>query len=265
MDATMPEDGSWRTTTKRTPRARESLLERVTMILDSFTGPNLHLSLDDLATRSGLPRSTTHRIVVEMIELGWLTRRGRNYRLGSRALGAVGPDAAHARIRIGANDILQDLHLRTGMVVHLGVLDDGQEYFLDKVGGPFGRLLRSRVGARYPAYRGAGGRSLLALLAPEEVDQVVVPQLHSSGSRAWTRSTLHAELARIRVRGGVAFESTEASVGDQSGRIGSLGCAVRTGDGVAVSLCLAGDGDAVQLDRLVPLVRDAATRLARAV
>ncbi|NKS52696.1 helix-turn-helix domain-containing protein [Rhodococcus hoagii] len=54
------------------------------------------LSLDQIARRSGLPRSSTHRIIVEMIELDWLTRWGRNFRLGPRALGAVGPQATHA-------------------------------------------------------------------------------------------------------------------------------------------------------------------------
>ncbi|NKW20823.1 helix-turn-helix domain-containing protein [Rhodococcus hoagii] len=86
-----------------TRSGRDSLLARMTRILDVFDDPNADLSLDQIARRSGLPRSSTHRIIVEMIELDWLTRWGRNFRLGPRALGAVGPQATHARIRVGAS------------------------------------------------------------------------------------------------------------------------------------------------------------------
>ncbi|NKS04724.1 helix-turn-helix domain-containing protein [Rhodococcus hoagii] len=65
-----------------TRSGRDSLLARMTRILDVFDDPNADLSLDQIARRSGLPRSSTHRIIVEMIELDWLTRWGRNFRLG---------------------------------------------------------------------------------------------------------------------------------------------------------------------------------------
>ncbi|MCL2535281.1 MAG: helix-turn-helix domain-containing protein [Nocardiaceae bacterium] len=242
--------------------ARESLLARMTAIVDAFTDPNSDLNLDQISHRAGLPRSTTHRIVVDLIDLGWLERSGRDYRLGWRALGAVGPQAVHARVRVGAHDILQELFLRTGMVIHLGVLDGGHEYFLDKIGGPFSRTLRSRVGARFAAHRGAGGRSMLALLRPEEVDDLIGTALEVPQPEAtWTVPSLHAELARIRERKGIAFESLTTP----SGSVGSVGCAVRSRDGVAVSLCLAGDGRTVRPDSVVPLVREAAHALARAV
>ncbi|WP_430335202.1 IclR family transcriptional regulator [Rhodococcus sp. ACT016] len=242
--------------------ARESLLARMTAIVDAFTDPNSDLNLDQISHRAELPRSTTHRIVVDLIDLGWLERSGRDYRLGWRALGAVGPQAVHARIRVGAHDILQELFLRTGMVIHLGVLDGGHEYFLDKIGGLFSRRLASRVGARLAAHRGAGGRSMLALLRPEEVDDLVAPALAVPQPNAtWTVPSLHAELARIRERRGIAFES----VTTPSGSIGSVGCAIRSRDGVAISLCLAGDAGVVRPDKVVPLVREAAHALERAV
>lgn len=249
-----------------TRSGRESLLARMTRIIDAFDDPNADLSLDRIARRAGLPRSSTHRIIVEMIELDWLTRWGRNFRLGPRAVGAIGPQAAHARIRVGAGGILQELFLRTGMVIHLGVLDGGQEYFLDKIGGPYAQVLRSRVGGRFPAHRGAGGRSMLALLSPEEVDDVVGPVLARPGADPrWTMPTLHAELARIRDRKGIAFETVATGVGAERQTIGSVGCAVRSRDGAAVSLSVAGDAGSLRPATLVPVLRAAAAALAKAV
>lgn len=241
---------------------RESLLARMTAIVDAFVDPNGELNLDQISHRAELPRSTTHRIVVDLIDLGWLERSGRNFRLGWRALGAVGPQLLHARIRVGAHDILQELFLRTGMVVHLGVLDGGHEYFLDKIGGPFARRIGSRVGARLQAHRGAGGRSMLSLLHPEEVDAVMTPMLGESRPQSgWSVPSLHTELGRIRERRGIAFESATTA----TGAIDSIGCAVRSRDGVAVSLCLAGDAGTVRPHTVVPIVREAATALARAI
>ncbi|MFC4605090.1 IclR family transcriptional regulator [Rhodococcus kronopolitis] len=251
-----------------TPRrpARESMLERMTFIIDAFDDPNEELTLEAVTVRAGLPRSTTHRIIAELVDLGWLARSGRGYALGTRALGALGPEAAHARIRIAASDIVQELYLRTGMVVHLGVLDGAHEYFLDKVGGPFSRALRSRVGSRLAAYRGTGGRSMLALLTPERVDQLVGDELARAGGHGeWTLHRLHGELNRIRGAHGVAFEPGENYSGIGAGGIGSLAAAVRTSDGTVVSLCVAGEARKVQLGRVAPLVRDAGIQLSRAL
>jgi len=152
------------------------------------------------------------------------------------------------------------------MVIHLGVLDGGQEYFPEKTGGPFARRLRSRVGPRLPADRGAGGRSMLALLPPEEVDDMMGPVLSGQGAGArWTMPALHAELARIRARKGVAFETVATGDGTEMLIVGSVGCAVRSKDGAAVSLSVAGDANSIHPDRLAPLVREAAAALARTV
>lgn len=246
--------------------ARESMLERMTFIIDAFDDPNEVLMLEDVTVRAGLPRSTTHRIVTELVDLGWLARTGRGYALGTRAVGALGPQASHARIRIAASDIVQELYLRTGMVIHLGVLDGSQEYFLDKVGGPFARALRSRVGSRLAAYRGTGGRSMLALLTPERVDQLVGDELARDGARGeWTLPRLHAELNRIRGAQGVAYELTENVSGIGAGGIGSLAAAIRTSDGTVASLCVAGEAHKVRLERVAPLVREASIRLAMAL
>lgn len=244
-------------------RLRETMIERMTHVIDAFESPNEMLNLEQVQHRTGLPRSTTHRIIVEMIKWGWLERRGRLYLLGPRALGAVGPIAAHSRIRVAAGDILQDLYLQTGLVIHLGVLDGGQEHFLDKIGGPFARNLRSRVGGRTQAHRGAGGRAMLALLPPEEVETITAASFVNRDPReVWEIDSLHRELARIRQARGIAFEPTETASGIEAGGIGSVGCAFRAGDGTPVSLCAAGHSKQVNLARVAPLVKRATEQLA---
>lgn len=243
---------------------RESMLARVTSLVDAFGTPRERLGLEELSRRTGIPRSTTHRILVEMVELDWLVRSEREYRLGPRALGTIGPDATYSHARMAAADIIHELYLRTGMVIHLGVLQGGHEYFLDKIGGTFARSLRSRVGMRVPAHRGAGGRSMLALLKPEEVDPLIGKNLTRTGNSRGL-DALHTDLARIRTAHGIAYDAPTriASVG--SDPVASLGCAIRVPDGTVLSLCLAGEAEKVRLDRVAPLARKAVDDLAAAI
>ncbi|MER7683345.1 IclR family transcriptional regulator C-terminal domain-containing protein [Streptomyces sp. NPDC096934] len=56
------------------------------------------------------------------------------------------------------------------MVVHLTVLDGPDVVDLDKVGGRFAAAIPSRVGGHAPAHCTAGGKAILAWIAPERVD-----------------------------------------------------------------------------------------------
>jgi IclR family transcriptional regulator, KDG regulon repressor len=59
-------------------------LERAASLLLRFTAAEPELTIGDLARRSNLPRSTVHRLVVNLVRLGFLTRdaRSERYRLG---------------------------------------------------------------------------------------------------------------------------------------------------------------------------------------
>src|SRR5699024_5813688 len=59
-----------------------SMVERMTLILDSFDGRRDRLTLEDVARRTELPRSTTHRIVDQLVRLRWLPRTAAGYALG---------------------------------------------------------------------------------------------------------------------------------------------------------------------------------------
>ncbi|MFD0853208.1 helix-turn-helix domain-containing protein, partial [Actinomadura adrarensis] len=62
-----------------------SMIERVVRVLDTFDGAT-RLSLAQVVQRSGLPRSSTHRILDQLVAVRWLSREGNDYRLGIRML-----------------------------------------------------------------------------------------------------------------------------------------------------------------------------------
>ncbi|MEW1736825.1 helix-turn-helix domain-containing protein [Nocardia beijingensis] len=107
----------------------------MTLILEAFDGATPTLTLVELSERTGLPRSTVHRILDQLVRLRWLAHAPGGYRLGLRTLELGGLAADHNEIRDAVSPLLHDVCQQTGMVGHLGVLDGREVLYLDKIGG----------------------------------------------------------------------------------------------------------------------------------
>ncbi|MBN3512501.1 IclR family transcriptional regulator [Mycolicibacterium septicum] len=217
--------------TKAVEKAGETpsaVIDRVSLVLDVFDGPG-RLTLAEIVRRTGLPRSSAHRILERLVQLRWLRRDGRDYELGMRLV-ELGSLALHQdRIHRAAIPLLRDLHRATGLVVHLAVLDGSDVVYLEKIGGQMVAAIPTRIGGRQPAHCTAVGKAILADNPPAEVDL-------TSGRTRFSISSerqFAAELAKVRAHG-VAFEREESLVGFGcvAAPIGPVGAAV-----AAVSVC----------------------------
>lgn len=235
-----------------------SMIDRVVRVLDAFDGP-AHLSLSQIVRRTGLPRSSVHRILERLVAVRWLTREGNDYQLGIRMLELGSLVLQQNRLRDAAIPFMHQLAASSRNVVHLAVLDGTEIVYLEKIGGPPGATLPSRMGGRAPAYCTGVGKALLAYADDEVVQQVV-----EGGLRARTRFTitdrgrLLRELQQVRERG-VAFDREEAVRG-----VGCVAAAVR-GPGAAVAaLSVCGPIRQLNFTQLTPAVQQAALRVWRA-
>lgn len=245
--------------TRSTPRRDlpPSMVERMTLILDAFDGASARLTLEDVSRRTHLPRSTAHRILEQLVRLEWLDHTSHGYVLGRRALGLASAGNDHTEVRAAAAPYLHELLLRTGAVVHLGVLEGDEVAYLDKVGGRFAVKVPSRVGGRMPAHCTALGKAMLAWLEPEHVDELVGHSLAPrTGSTIADLEGLHGELNRIRARGGLAFERGECYAD-----IACVAAAIRGPEGPVAALSAVGGAD-MPLERVAPLVVNAARAIA---
>ncbi|MGW2342633.1 IclR family transcriptional regulator [Streptomyces sp. NPDC001661] len=243
------------------PAAPISMIERMTVILDAFDPHTPSLSLLDLTDRTGLPRSTLHRILDQMIRLRWLTHSTGDYRLGMRPLELGGRAAGHSEIRDVVTPLLHEMCRRTGLAGHLAVLDGREVVFLDKAGGRPAARLPTRLGARLPAHTTAVGKAILATLEPGLVDSAYRGRLPQSTARSLrTAADLRHELARIRGREGLAVDHEETLSGIRCIAAPLRGCGQAT---AALSLC--GDRQAVDFKELAPLVHDVAGEARRAL
>ncbi|OBK19309.1 IclR family transcriptional regulator [Mycobacterium asiaticum] len=233
-----------------------AVIDRISLVLDAFEGPG-RLTLAQIVRRTGLPRSSAHRMLERLVQLRWLRRNGRDYELGMRLV-ELGSLAVHQdRLVRAAKPLLGDLHRATGLVIHLAVLDGSDVVYLDKIGDRLVAPIPTRVGGREPAHCAAVGKAMLAYRDDREpIDLTTRKTKYSIASAA----QLRAELARIRDHG-FAFDREESLLG--------FGCVAAPiggpGDAVAaVSVC--GPMSRMMFDqRLVAPVRMTAMNIWRNV
>jgi DNA-binding IclR family transcriptional regulator len=211
------------------PATPTAVIDRISLVLDAFDGPG-RLTLAQIVRRTGLPRSSAHRMLERLVQLRWLRRSGRDYELGMRLV-ELGSLAVHQdRLVRAATPLLGELHRATGLVVHLAVLDGSDVVYLEKIGDRMISAIPTRVGGRQPAHCTAVGK---ALLAYGDEDIAVDLQARKTKYSISSSSQLAVELARVRAHG-IAFEREESLLGFGcvAAPIGSPGEAV-----AAVSVC----------------------------
>lgn len=237
-----------------------AVLDRVSLVLDAFDGPG-RLTLAQIVRRTGLPRSSAHRMLDRLVQLRWLRRQGRDYELGMRLV-ELGSLAVHQdRLHRAALPLLHELHRVTGHAVHLAILDGTDVVYLEKIGGRLSAAIPTRVGGRQPAHCTAVGKAMLAYADAAQLAAVdTVLATRKTKYSLSTATQLRTELDRVRAHG-IAYEREESLPGFAcvAAPIGNIGEAV-----AAVSVC--GPATAMGRDnRLAAPVRMTALGIWRSV
>src|SRR5579863_9502722 len=153
--------------------APESGLDRAAAILGAFDAAHRELTLAALVSRCGLPRSTTHRTAMRMIQLGWLEKPAGRYRIGNRLFEIASLAPIRLELREAALPFLQDLHQATKITVQLGVLDGTQVLGVERITGHRAMRMLSQTGGMITADCSALGRAILACSEPAVIDAVI--------------------------------------------------------------------------------------------
>ncbi|MEV0184737.1 IclR family transcriptional regulator [Streptomyces sp. NPDC050625] len=188
------------------------LLEKAARILSAFEGRRSTLTLTDVVRHTGLSQTTVHRVMDQLVQIGWLGKDGRRYYLGLGLLELGAFASHHNRLRRAALPHLIALHQATGQWAHLSVLDHGEVLYLEQIGDPRHSTMPYQVGARLPAHCTAAGKALLAF-GDTAVVQDLAGDLAPRTRRTLTSGdSLHSELAAVRAEG-VAYDRQECFSG----------------------------------------------------
>jgi len=179
---------------------RRSSVERVHRLLSAFDYENTRLSLSDLSRRTGLPLSTTHRIVTELVEVGMLDRDASDQLsigVGVWKLGLLSP-TTHGIQRV-ALPFMQDLYATTGLAIHLAVRSGSDSTIVENLRPRSAARERPHVGQRDPLHVTAVGLSILAA-SEAEFQEEYLATLRNRVDPATADST-RQQLARTRAAG----------------------------------------------------------------
>ena len=190
-----------------------SVSSRLLALLGAFDEGARQLSLSELSRRSGLPLSTTHRLVAELVGWGALRRAddGR-YVLGRRMweLGLLAP--IQVEVREIASPFLSDVFAATQATVHLAVREGTKALYVERLSGHRSVPVVSSVGSRLPLHATGVGKVLLAH-APDRVQREVLADLtRETPYTIVAPGTLQQQLAQVRERG-YARTDEEMSLG----------------------------------------------------
>jgi DNA-binding IclR family transcriptional regulator len=235
-----------------------SVASRALALLGAFDGEHRRLTLSELAERAGLPLSTAHRLVGELVAWGALTRTsGGDYVVGRRVwdLGLLAP--AQTGLRELASPYLHDLYGATLATVNLAVRDGTEALYLDRLRGNASVPIVNTVGSRLPLHATGVGKVLLAH-APVDVQQQVMESLTRVTPHTITQpGLLRRQLARV-LRDDYATTVEEMSLGSCS-----VAVPIRNGIRVVAALGLVVPSLRTERPRMVSALQVAARSIGR--
>jgi DNA-binding IclR family transcriptional regulator len=169
-------------------------VERAMQILSAFDGEHAERRVSEIAQATGLHKATTHRIMMTLLNGGFLERAhdGERFRLGIRVV-ELGLRALRGLdLRRAAFPYMQQLVERFNEACTLGVFDRGQVLLLEIVHSRYALTIGDKVGRQMPAHCTASGKVWLAFLPPEVVEPILNAPL-----AAYTEKTITSP-ARLR-------------------------------------------------------------------
>jgi IclR family transcriptional regulator, acetate operon repressor len=232
---------------------------RLAALLTAFGPGDDSLGVSELSRRTGLPKSSAHRLIRHLLAQGLLERDGGAVRLGLK-LFEIGQLATRQRGLVdAARPYLADLREATRNTVHLAVLEGTEVVYLDIVRGPDAPDLPSRIGGRFPAHATAVGKAILAFSPESVVEQVIDGGLRRLGPRTITApGMLRKNLAKVRSEG-LAHEREESGIG-----VICVASPLLDHEGTPrAAISLSGWSNRVRADRVAPAVRTTALTLSR--
>ncbi|MBI3042716.1 MAG: IclR family transcriptional regulator [Betaproteobacteria bacterium] len=233
-------------------------VERTLAIFECFSNERPSLTLQEIANRIRLAKSTTFRLVQSLDEAGYLVRLdNQEYCLSFRITRLAGLVRSTLDIRQLARTVLAELARRSRETVTLNMVSDRHRVCIDVIDTPSPLMSVTKPGERVRLIDGATAKTLMAFLPKKELQKAVAYAVRVTGKK---RADFVKELARIR-DAGYAVTHGERVLG-----LTAITAAVadREGD---VRYCVTVTGPTVRLQprvqELVRLVTAAASDISR--
>jgi len=173
------------------------------------------LSVAEAAKHLDLNRSTCHRFLVSLRELGYVLQNTHShYRLSFRIFELGNKVANRLQVRQVAHPYLKELSNLFNETINLGYWDNNEIIHLDKIDSSETLRIDPGIGSRVFAYCTGLGKAILAFLPDEDLNNFLksVPLKAMTPNTITNKGNLLKELKKIHKRG-FAADCEELCIG----------------------------------------------------
>ncbi|MFC4000635.1 IclR family transcriptional regulator [Prauserella oleivorans] len=143
-------------------------LQRAFELLERLADTGGEASLSELATSSGLPMPTIHRLIRTLVSLGYVRQNAnRRYALGARLI-RLGENAS-LQFGTWARPLLAELVDEVGETANLAVLERDEVVYVAQVPSKHSMRMFTEVGRRLLPHGTGVGKAILAHLPADDV------------------------------------------------------------------------------------------------
>lgn len=171
---------------------------RALAIFDAYDNEHLSLSLQEIAERIKMPKTTAFRLVNTLEGAGFLVRMdNQQYCLSLKLARLGGLVRSTLSIREIARPVMLQVNEQTTETIQLNAIVNNDRMVLEVVDTPAPLMSMARPGQHTKLYLGAASRIMMAYMAPEELERV----LKANAESDFDRAAFDRDLARYRRQG----------------------------------------------------------------
>jgi IclR family transcriptional regulator, KDG regulon repressor len=147
------------------------VLDRACDILELISLERDGLGVTEIANKTGLHKSTVHRILASLAERGFVENNQNKgvYKIGLKLIEISSVYLNSIELKTEARPYLWELMTKLNQPTHLAILDGIDAVYIDKVEIMNNIRLYSQIGRRIPVYCSALGKCLLSGLSDIEL------------------------------------------------------------------------------------------------
>ncbi|SMG20162.1 IclR family transcriptional regulator [Dethiosulfovibrio salsuginis] len=241
------------------PKERLDAVGKVVQIMDLLCTSDETLTIREIETRSGIPRSTVHRFLTSLEQQEWVYRdtHSDSYRPGIRFFLLHNLGTFYQELTEIADPIMNELVKTTGKTAIMSVLEGTTGLCIHTVEPLLSMKFVAHKGMTIPLHTGATGKVLLAFCKDRTRDRIL-----SSMTDQGRASSLRHQIETIRAQGyAVSKEEWIEHAGD-------ISVPVFDSKGFFVAqLGIAGLASSFDdhEEELLKLVRDGASKIAKSL
>jgi DNA-binding IclR family transcriptional regulator len=179
-------------------------VDKALQVLTLLADADRELSLKEICTHAGLPKTTVFRYLYTLAAHGYVNHNGDSdlYRLGPRSWQLGQSAGQYAQLLEAALPLMQTLRDRFDETVNLGVLNQTNIVYLGMMESRRALRMQAQIGSLDPAYSTALGKAVLAFLPADRWSLHVPTDLTPRTAHTIiSRTALGQELELTRKRG----------------------------------------------------------------